>query len=153
MKRVLICTTCAGLLLMLNGINANAAKTSSAKPTKKTEQASADNMQSHEVTYVGLFSEKETKSPDGKSTKKAFVLTDSKGKDWELPTNRKIIFAEFDGLKVKAVCMQMGAQLLSTKSMDPLDKAAYAAKKAAMEAAKKEAEAKKAAAAPAAKPK
>lgn len=153
MKKVVFTITCAGLLLALNGINANAAKTSSTKATKKTAEKTADSMQCQEIKLTGLVSEKEVKTPDGKSTKKAFVLTDPKGKDWELPTNKNIKFPEFDGLKVKAVCMAMGSKVLSTKTMEALDKTAYTAKVAAIEAAKKEAEAAKKAAAEAAKKK
>ena len=141
MKRFLICTTCVGLLLTLNSINANAAKTKST-PAKKTEQAANDNMQSKEVILFGTLELKEEKDGAGKVKGKAHVITDSKKKDWKLPNSSKVKYSDFEGLKVKAVCMQLGGNLISMKSMEAIDKAAFEAKQAEIKAA---AEAKKAA--------
>ncbi|OGV68920.1 MAG: hypothetical protein A2283_16740 [Lentisphaerae bacterium RIFOXYA12_FULL_48_11] len=142
MKKVVIGLMCAGLVLSLTASIASAAKTTG-RTSKKSVQK--DDMQSQEASMLGVVELKDIKDKDGKVIQKAFFLVDSKGKEWKLPPSSKVKnYAIFEGLKVKLTGMQLGSgSLVSVKSMDAIDKAAFEAKQAEIKAA---ADAKKAAA-------
>lgn len=149
MKQVVRIVIGSVVLIMFTNLNAFAAKPKAA-PTKKADSAAADNMQCKEVTIAGLFQLIETKDKAGKVTGSHYAIVDSKKKETVVPGAAGINFKEYEGLKVKAVCMQLGPNIISLKSMDAIDKAAHEAKIAELEAAKKAAaDAKKAPAAPA----
>ena len=143
MRNMMIVVMCALLSVFLTTISADAAKPKTS--TKKTEKA-ADDMQCKEATIVGVISLQEGKEVGGKTHPAYYVITDSKDKVLKLPQSSKFKWKDYDGLKVKAVCMMVGSSLASVKTIDPVDKAAFDAKQAeAKAAAEKAAEAKKAA--------
>jgi hypothetical protein len=136
MKRIFSVLTCAGLVLSAAISNAGAA-------SKNKDHESSE--QTKEVTIVGYM----TLSNDGKT----YVIKTAKGFTaglWYLPAS-KYDYDEYEMLEVKAVCMRKGADIISVKSLEPTDKAAFKARQAekkeaaAKEAAEKEAAAKKAA--------
>jgi hypothetical protein len=132
---------CAALFAVLNAVTAGAA----AKAPAKKPDTKASDMQCKEVTITGTIELKEEKDAAGKVKGKAYFLIDSKKVETKLP-NSNVKYKDFEGLKVKAVCMQLGPRLLSVKSMEAVDKAAFEAKQAEAKAeAAKQAEAKKAA--------
>lgn len=143
MKKAVIGLMCAGLILSLTASIASAAKTTGRTTAKKSAQK--DDMQSQEASMVGVVELKDIKDKDGKVIQKAHFLVDSKGKEWKLPPSSKVKnYAIFEGLKVKLTGMQLGSgSLVSVKTMEAIDKAAFEAKQAEIKAA---AEAKKPAA-------
>jgi RNase P/RNase MRP subunit p29 len=133
MKRFLIAAMCAGVFLVLNSINTDAATTKTKTKTSKTSKKEsitkeAENMQCREITIIGTMSEakeEEIKDKDGKVIQKLkyCVVTDSKKKDWRMPRDANVAkFKEFEGLKVKIVGMVLGngSTLLSIKQMDKM---------------------------------
>ena len=133
MKHVFTGLMCAGLILSLGVLNANAAKS---KPGK-TSRLAIDN-QPKEKTLTGIVA----MSNDGKS----FIIKVSQGFSgalWFLPASR-FKYNEFEMLEVKAVCMVRGSTIVSVKTMEAVNKAAYEARLAELKAdAVKKAEEKK----------
>jgi len=134
MKYVLTVLMFAGLMLSLNVLNINAAINKRSKTNRETMEA-----QPREMTLTGVV----TMSNDGKS----YIIKASAGfagKLWFLPES-KFRYNEFEMLEVKAVCMVRGSTVVSVRSIDVVNKAAYEANLARIKAeAIKKAEEKKA---------
>lgn len=141
MKSKLAVLMCAALVFSVNAQGAGSSKAKAGSAAKKADHSEAvDDSKTKEVTISGVM----TVGYDGKAIIK--VSGGFSGKNCYLPAS-KFNYSDFDMLDVKAVCMQRGPDVISVKSIEAVDKAAYKAKmdeqKAA--AAAKEAEAKKAA--------
>ncbi|OGV65023.1 MAG: hypothetical protein A2283_20470 [Lentisphaerae bacterium RIFOXYA12_FULL_48_11] len=130
MKHLLTISMCVALMMSLNVLNANAAKSKPGKTSRETKD------QTREMTITGVV----TMSNDGKS----YIIKASagfSGKLWFLPES-KFKYNEFEMLEVKAVCMVKGGTILSIKDITPVNKTAYEANLARLkeETAKKVAE-------------
>jgi hypothetical protein len=151
MRRLMISVICAGLVLVLNDITANAAKPKDKAKSKeaaaKSDKAVADSQQCKEVIITGTVTLEEKKDATGKVTGHVYSIVDAAKKAWNPPSNPKFRLDNFEGLKVKVACMQLGANLISTKSIEAVDKAAYDAKQLEKKAAAEKAAAERKAAA------
>ncbi|MDD4870082.1 MAG: hypothetical protein PHR77_05940 [Kiritimatiellae bacterium] len=137
MKHFLMGLMCAGLVLSLNVLMANAAKEKSSSSEKKTDR-SALTAQPRERTFDGVVA----MSNDGKSYTIKFAAGFT-ASTWFLPRSR-YRYEEFEGLMVKAVCTVRGGEIISVKTLEAKDKEAFEAKRAELrEARKKAAEEKK----------
>ena len=112
MKHLLTISMCVALMMSLNVLNANAAKSKPGKTSRETKD------QTREMTITGVV----TMSNDGKS----YIIKASagfSGKLWFLPES-KFKYNEFEMLEVKAVCMVKGGTILSIKDITPVNKTA-----------------------------
>lgn len=119
MKYILTGLIFTGLVLSLNVPSTNAA------PAKSKGPGSATDNQSKEITITGVV----TLSNDAKT----YILKETKNLDWinkiwYLPPDSKFKFNEYEALEIEAACTLRGGNIISVKKINPLDKAAYAAK-------------------------
>jgi len=125
MKRLMISVLCAVICLILGDIDASGA--AKAKGNKSTIKDQGD-MQCCELTLIGVVSEEKVKESkqENKKPRKYRVFTDTKNKEWPLPREKKvdgeINLKEYEGVKVKMVCMVLGEKITGIKSIDKLAK-------------------------------
>ena len=121
MKRVVIGMICAGMLLLVGSVSANAAPKSK---SKKPEGKAAENMQCREMTLIGTVEllEVDKKDAEGKVVRKKemYFLVDSKGKKYSFMIDMTEKVKEFVGVKVKYTGMVAGSVIASIKSLDKL---------------------------------
>jgi hypothetical protein len=117
---------CAAMFLALNGFNAYSAAKGKGK---KTESKSKEDMQSHEMTMTGVISEEKEKESKKENKKpiKYRLFTDGNNKEWMLPREKKtsdsIDLKQYEGVKVKLVCMVLGEKkIIGIKSIEKIDK-------------------------------
>ena len=122
MMKIVIGMICFGILVMLGGVDVNAApKSKSKKPASKE----AESMQCREMTLIGVigFFEAEQKDANGKVVKvRHYLLTDSKKTEWKFSDSFIEKVKAFEGMKVKWIGMVIGNNPVSIKSIEKIGK-------------------------------
>jgi len=150
MKQTATVFAAALFMIMFAAINAGAATPKTPSPNKpdpaKAKKAGVpEKSDAKEVILTGLYNEKSKANAIG-TLVTYYVIIDSNKKEIRLPYNPDLLSEAYVGFQVRVVCLQVGPSLTAVKSIEPVDKAAFAAKRAAAAKAAKEAAAKEAAA-------